>query len=204
AIELFADEQRGGFYLTAVDAERLVARTKDFDDHPTPSGNSMLASVLLRLGRIYGADELERRAVGVFRLLHGGLTRAPGAFAWTLCAVDQHLAPPRELAILGPVDSTVARAALARFDPNAVVAVASRIELVRPSSGRRARPRVLLFVLGLAAMSYSLQQGTIAPVLPTIEHQLQVNESVGTWVQSSYLLSTAVLTPIFGRLGDIH
>jgi len=29
--------------------ERLVVRTKSFDDHPTPSGNSMLAFVLLRL-----------------------------------------------------------------------------------------------------------------------------------------------------------
>ena len=43
--------------------ERLVARTKELDDHPLPSGNSMLAHVLLRLARIYGDDELERRAV---------------------------------------------------------------------------------------------------------------------------------------------
>src|SRR5438128_9064659 len=50
AIELFGDEG-GGFFLTAVDGEQLVARKKDFDDHPTPSGNSMLAYVLLRLGR---------------------------------------------------------------------------------------------------------------------------------------------------------
>ena len=42
---------------------------KDLDDHPLPSGNSMLAHVLLRLARIYGDDELERAAVGVFRLV---------------------------------------------------------------------------------------------------------------------------------------
>src|SRR5439155_959460 len=68
AIELFADDERGGFFLTPADGEPLVARQKDLDDHPTPSGNSMIAFVLLRLGRIYGDDDFERRAVGVFRL----------------------------------------------------------------------------------------------------------------------------------------
>ena len=70
AVELFADEERGGFFMTARDAEQLVARKKDLDDNPVPSGNSMLAFVLLRLARIYGDDELEHRAAGVLRLLH--------------------------------------------------------------------------------------------------------------------------------------
>jgi uncharacterized protein YyaL (SSP411 family) len=122
AVELFGDDARGGFYLSPADGERLVARKKDFDDHPTPSGNSMLAEVLLRLARIYGDDELERQAVGVFRLLHGALGRVPSAFGHALCALDLHLSPHRELAIVGPPDSELARAALAGFDPSAVVA----------------------------------------------------------------------------------
>src|SRR6266480_1782825 len=44
AVELFADEERGGFFLTPAGGEELIARKKIFDDHPTPSGNSMLAS----------------------------------------------------------------------------------------------------------------------------------------------------------------
>jgi uncharacterized protein len=122
AVELFADDERGGFFMTAHDAEQLVARKKDLDDNPVPSGNSMLAHVLLRLARIYGDDELERRAVGVLRLLHRGLTRAPSAFGWALCALDLYLSPPRELAIIGSPDDEIARAVLTPFDPNAVVA----------------------------------------------------------------------------------
>src|SRR5262249_16992843 len=38
AVELFADEERGGFFLSPADGEHLVARKKEFDDHPTPSG----------------------------------------------------------------------------------------------------------------------------------------------------------------------
>jgi uncharacterized protein YyaL (SSP411 family) len=122
AVELFADEDRGGFFLTAADSEQLVARKKDFDDNPTPSGNSMLAHVLLRLARIYGDDELERRAVGVFRLIRETVARAPTAFGHALCALDLHFSPPRELAILAAPDSELARAALGGWDPNAVVA----------------------------------------------------------------------------------
>ena len=122
AVELFADDERGGFFLTPSDGEQLVARQKDVDDNPTPSGNSMLAFVLLRLARIWGDDELERRAVGVLRLVRDVVSRAPSAFGWALCALDLYLAPPRELAIVGGPDSDVARAALRGFDPNAVVA----------------------------------------------------------------------------------
>jgi uncharacterized protein len=122
AVELFADDERGGFFMSAADAEELVARKKDLEDQPTPAGNSMLAEVLLRLARIYGDDELEQRAVGVFRLVREALPRVPLAFGHVLSALDLHFSPPREIAIVGPPDSEVARAALRNFDPNAVVA----------------------------------------------------------------------------------
>ena len=123
AVELFRDAQHGGFFLAPTGGEELVARTKGLDDNPIPSGNSMLAHVLLRLARIWGDDALERQAVSVLRLAEPMLGRAPGAFGWTLCALDLWLAPPREIAIAGPVDSPVARSALAPFAPNTVVAV---------------------------------------------------------------------------------
>ena len=122
AVDLFGDRADGGFFLTPRDGEELVARKKDFDDHPTPSGNSMLAYVLLRLSRLWGDQELERQAVGVFRFVAPLLPRAPSAFGHALNALDFHFSPPREIAIVGPPDSEVARAALAPFDPNAVVA----------------------------------------------------------------------------------
>jgi hypothetical protein len=83
----------------------------------------MLAWVLLRLARIYGDDDLERRAVSVFRLVRAAAPRVPLAFGWALSALDLHFSPPRELAILGPPDSEVARAALTPFEPATVVAV---------------------------------------------------------------------------------
>jgi uncharacterized protein YyaL (SSP411 family) len=123
AIDLFADDERGGFFLAPRDGEALAARTKDLDDDPIPSGNSMLASVLLRLGRIWGDDALIGRAEGVLRLLAAPMERVPRGFSWALCALALHLSPPREIAIAGDVGADVARAALAGFTPDTVVAV---------------------------------------------------------------------------------
>ncbi|HEU5206776.1 MAG TPA: thioredoxin domain-containing protein [Gaiellaceae bacterium] len=123
AVELFADDERGGFYLSPADGDARVPRTKDLQDSPVPSGNSMLAYVLLRLSRIWGDDALERHAVSVFRLVEPAVRRAPGFFAWALCGIDLWLGAPREIAIVGEVGSPVARAALGPFQPGTVVAV---------------------------------------------------------------------------------
>jgi uncharacterized protein len=144
AIDLFADDGRGGFFQTPVDGEALVHRKKQLDDNPAPSGNSMLAYILLRLARIYGDDALERGAVGVFRLVAPLIGRAPTAFGHLLCALDLYLSPPRELAIIGPPDTEIARAALAKFDPNAVVAFgpSSSVPLLEGKDYVNGRPAV--------------------------------------------------------------
>ena len=122
AVALFADEDGAGFFQAPIDGEQLVARKKELDDHPTPSGNAMIAYVLLRLARIWGDDELERRGVSVLRLVRDTLTDAPSALGWMLVALDQHLAPHRELAIAGPRDAPVARAAVEQAAETDVIA----------------------------------------------------------------------------------
>jgi uncharacterized protein len=118
--ERFWDEERGGYF---VDDHGLIARRKEFDDHPTPSGNSMMAFVLLRLGRIYGDAEMENRAVGVFRLARPLLERAPTAVGHLLCALHLHFSPPREVAVVGASEE-LRKAALDGFQPSTVFAFA--------------------------------------------------------------------------------
>jgi uncharacterized protein len=161
AVERFADEEHGGFFLAERDTDGLVVRTKPLDDNPLPAGNSMLAWVLLRLSRLWGDDDLERHAAGVLRLVAPALPRVPGAFAWSLCAVDLYLSPPRELAIAGPVDSPVARAALAPFQPRTVVAVgpAERVPLLAGKGLVEGQPAVY------ACERFACQAPVIDPAL---------------------------------------
>ncbi len=75
-IELFWDEEAGGFYLTADDGEELLVRSKEIYDGALPSGNSVAAMVLLRLARSRGEPSLEARSAAIFRAFSRALNRA--------------------------------------------------------------------------------------------------------------------------------
>ncbi|MBA3299336.1 MAG: thioredoxin domain-containing protein, partial [Thermoleophilaceae bacterium] len=121
-IERFADEDRGGFFETSIDHERLLARRKDLEDHPIPSGNASAAYGLLRLSALTGEYEYERRAVGVLRLLHPLAARHPHAFAHLLQALDFHLAPVKEVALAGEDTTALERVVRSAFRPHLVLA----------------------------------------------------------------------------------
>src|SRR3954470_1391277 len=122
AIEHFADDERGGFFETADYHERLVARRKDLEDNPIPAGNSSAAYGLLRLALLTGEYEYERRALGIFRLLHEIAPQHPHAFAHLLQAIDFHLAPVKEVALVGDDIGPLERVVRGRFRPHLVLA----------------------------------------------------------------------------------
>ncbi|HKP88687.1 MAG TPA: thioredoxin domain-containing protein [Thermoleophilaceae bacterium] len=142
-IERFADDERGGFFETSSDHERLVARRKDLEDNPIPAGNSSAAYGLLRLAALTGEHEYERRAVGVIRLLHPVAPRHPQAFAHLLQAIDFHLARVREVALVGDDTRPLERVVRERFRPHIVLAGGERdgvplLEGREPVDGRAA------------------------------------------------------------------
>ena len=103
-IARFADSERGGFFTTSDDHEELIARRKDVEDHPIPSGNSAAAFGLLRLAALTGEHEYERHAASVLRLFARVAAQHPHAVAHLLRALDFHLAPVREVALASPAD----------------------------------------------------------------------------------------------------
>jgi uncharacterized protein YyaL (SSP411 family) len=121
-IERFADEEKGGFFETSSDHERLVARRKDLEDHPIPAGNSSAAYGLLRLAALTGEHRYEERAVSVLRLLHELAPRHPQAFGHLLQALDFHLSPVKEVALAGEDLRPLERVVRAEFRPHLVLA----------------------------------------------------------------------------------
>jgi uncharacterized protein YyaL (SSP411 family) len=101
-IERFADPELGGFFTTSHDHEQLIARRKDLDDHPIPSGNSSAAVGLLRLAALTGERSYEDHGVGVLRMLSRAAVAHPNSFGHTLLALDFHLSPTREIALVAP------------------------------------------------------------------------------------------------------
>ena len=121
-IERFGDDEKGGFFETSSDHERLVARRKDLEDHPIPAGNSSAAYGLLRLAALTGEHRYEERAVSALRLLHELAPQHPQAFGHLLQALDFHLSPVKEVALAGPDARALERVVRSRFRPHIVLA----------------------------------------------------------------------------------
>jgi hypothetical protein len=105
-IARFADPEHGGFFSTASDGEPLIARRKDLEDSPIPSGASAAALGLLRLARATGEQNCGRHAVGVLRLLHEIAPRHPTSFGHLLQAMQLYLFPAQWIACAVPAAST--------------------------------------------------------------------------------------------------
>ena len=100
-IARFADPERGGFFSTPADSE-LIARRKDIEDSPIPSGNSAAAAGLLRLAQLTGAERYEQAGDSVLALLVEIAPRHPAAFGHLLQAMHWRLAPARPIACAVP------------------------------------------------------------------------------------------------------
>ena len=125
-LERFADPESGAFFYTADDGERLLARTRDLEDQPGPSGNSQAALVLARLGALTGDTALTAAAEGAIAPVSPNMERHPQAFGTALAAAQFLDAEVREVAIVGELGGrdTEALIAAARrhAGPHAVIA----------------------------------------------------------------------------------
>jgi uncharacterized protein YyaL (SSP411 family) len=118
----FGDPERGGFFSTSADHEELIVRRKEIGDHPIPSGNSAAAMGLLRLAALTGERDYERQAEGVFALFAKPATQHPEGFAHLLRALDFHLAPTKEVALVGDDLAELAATVRSAFRPHLVLA----------------------------------------------------------------------------------
>jgi uncharacterized protein YyaL (SSP411 family) len=121
-IREFGDPEHGGFFSTGTRHERLVARRKDVEDVPIPSGQSSAALGLLRLAALTGDAEYEQWARGTLALVGELLVRHATAFGYALQALDFLHAPIREVALAGDDVSALAAAVRERHRPHVVLA----------------------------------------------------------------------------------
>ncbi|HWF17519.1 MAG TPA: thioredoxin domain-containing protein [Acidimicrobiales bacterium] len=86
-LDLFWDDEAGGFFTTGSDAEALVVRPKEFLDGALPATNSIALTALLRTNALVedpGLDQAAERTIALARPL---LARHPGALADLVAAL---------------------------------------------------------------------------------------------------------------------
>jgi uncharacterized protein YyaL (SSP411 family) len=124
-IELFADREEGGFFLTGKDGEKLITRTKPNSDGAIPSGNSIAALALLKLGRLTMNQHFTKQANKVLESFSQQLGQSPAYSSVMLTALSFWLGPTQEIVIAGNADAPDTKQMLmfirSKFLPNTVV-----------------------------------------------------------------------------------
>ena len=100
-LEQFEDPERGGFFFTARDHEKLLHRPKPGNDNATPSGNGVAAWVLGRLAALTGEDRYARAAERTLELFYPAMRDRAAGYAQLCIALDELLAPPSVLVLRG-------------------------------------------------------------------------------------------------------
>ena len=129
-IKYFWDEQNGGFYFTADDAEELIVRQKDIYDGAIPSGNSVAVLNLFRLARITANSDLEDKANKIMLAFSKDVKSVPSGYTQMMVGLDFGIGPSYEIVIVGNPEAKDTKEMLnslrKHFVPNKVV-------LLRPS-----------------------------------------------------------------------
>jgi uncharacterized protein YyaL (SSP411 family) len=118
----FADPAGGGFFYTAADHEKLIARTKELTDSSTPSGNGLAATALVRLGHLLGRNDYLDAAERTLAAALPIMQRMPTAAGQSLLALDRYVGPSHELVLVGD---------MARDDMKRAIAAIHRCYLPR-------------------------------------------------------------------------
>jgi len=120
-LDRFADPERGGFFAVGADHE-LIARRKELEDAPIPSGGSAATFGLLRLAALTGEGRYSDAAESAIALLHAIAPQHPTAFGHLLQAIDFSLASVKEVALAGPDTQALEQVVRGGFRPHLVLA----------------------------------------------------------------------------------
>ena len=101
----FADEA-GGFFFTASDAEKLIARRKPWHDNSVPSGNALAACGLWQLGQLTGDEAYIATANHTIESAAHVLNRVPHAASQMLIAMSLSRMGQRQIVIAGDPESS--------------------------------------------------------------------------------------------------
>src|SRR5262249_6029445 len=135
----------GGYFFTAHDEERLVARTKPGADGSVPSGNAVAAHLLLRLHHLTGEPRYRERAEEILRAFHQQAAENPFAYTTYLQALELYAGGRWEVVVVGrrgtPEADALWAEVAAAYLPHRVLVAAEPAE-ADPLAPARDRPAV--------------------------------------------------------------
>lgn len=99
-ISHFWDDTNKGFYFTSDDDEKLILRTKNYQDLSIPSGNSMAAMALLTLYRITGNENFIQLTEEILSNCSQFAYNNPFAYGNILICLYKYIEKPLDIVII--------------------------------------------------------------------------------------------------------
>jgi len=125
AIEKFSDEDQLFFYYTPNFQADILVRKKDLYDGAIPSGNSIMAWNLHRLGLLFDQQEWRKRAELMLETIKDTAVKYPTSYGIWSNLLLEFTQGTHEILVLGPEALPMGKAVLSYFIPNKVFMAAS-------------------------------------------------------------------------------
>ena len=100
-IDNFLDKEKGGFFFTRNNHEKLIFRSKPMSDDAMPSGNGIACFTLQRLGFLVGDEKYLRASKKTLESGFNLLKESPHGHLNLLNALEEYLDPPESIIIVG-------------------------------------------------------------------------------------------------------
>src|SRR5579864_123896 len=127
-LEHFWDENEKNFFFTADNHEQLIIRTKNIYDLSLPSGNSVAASMFLRLYHITQNKRYHDVSVKIMESLSNMAAENPFGFGQLLITMYAYLQTPIEITLLNEENSEIYANLTRRFLPESILVTVPKAE----------------------------------------------------------------------------
>ena len=104
-VQSFEDHEKGGFFFTSHDHEKLMQRSKSFMDDSLPAGNGVAVRVLARMGYLLGESRYLESSARALRSATVSLEKYPSAHPAMLHALDEYLTLPKQIVVMQPTEA---------------------------------------------------------------------------------------------------
>jgi len=167
-LELFWDEEQGGFFFSQAGGDDLLIRQKEIYDGALPSGNSIAALNLYYLGRITENKDWELRSARIGAAFSDQIHRSPRGFSALLQSTQVQVSGSREIVIAGDQDDLAAATGILRkyYHPFATL-------LYRPNRDSR----------------------RIEQIAPFLKYQKSIDEGFTVYICEDYVCQQPLTNP---------
>ncbi len=117
----FAEEDTGFFFYTPSGQQDVIVRKKEVYDGAIPSGNTVMAGNLYRLGILLDKPGWKTQAIEIVGALGNAIVRYPTSFSYWACLMQEMTAGTNEIAVVGKGFGAVRDDILRNYLPHRVL-----------------------------------------------------------------------------------